>query len=104
MTRHSGCTYEMCARALLWREGQLCDIEVTVEGRSFQAHRIVLAARSEYMNALFGSGMAESKSASISVAEMDADAFGLVLEWMYEGRASVEALLLPEVLTVASRL
>ena len=42
--------------------------------------------------------MAESKSASISVAEMDADAFALVLEWMYEGRASVKALLLVEVL------
>ena len=38
------------------REGRFCDIKVLSNGRSFPAHRNVLAASSEYFNARLASG------------------------------------------------
>ena len=36
----------------MWRSEILCDVEFTIEGRSFKAHRNIVAAESPYLNAL----------------------------------------------------
>ena len=36
----------------MWRDGVLCDDELLVSGRSFHAHRNLLAAESPYLMAL----------------------------------------------------
>ena len=48
------------AIAQMWREGSLTDCEVSVDGRVFAAHRIVLAASSTFMRAVFTVGLAET--------------------------------------------
>ena len=48
------------AMAQMWREGSLTDCEVSVDGRVFTAHRIVLAACSTFMRAAFTVGLAET--------------------------------------------
>ena len=62
---------------------ELTDVSFDVEGESFSAHRLVLAARSPVFRAeLFGS-MAESKMASITIQEMGASTFRSMLHYMY---------------------
>ncbi len=39
------------------KRGQLCDVVVKVGGREFPAHRVVLAASSDYFDAMFSSGV-----------------------------------------------
>ncbi|VDO92523.1 unnamed protein product [Schistosoma mattheei] len=39
------------------KEGQLCDVVIKAEGREFLAHRVVLAASSDYFDAMFSSGV-----------------------------------------------
>ena len=71
--------------AALWRAGRLCDVEVLVEGRTFQAHRVVLAAGADYMAALFDAGMADSAKRVIELPDMPASAFEAVLHYLYTG-------------------
>ena len=39
------------------KRGQLCDVVVKVGGRVFPAHRVVLAASSDYFGAMFSNGV-----------------------------------------------
>ncbi|KAF8649199.1 hypothetical protein HU200_064394 [Digitaria exilis] len=56
-----------------------------VEGETFGAHRLVLAARSPVFKAeLFGE-MAESKASSITIEDMRAPTFKSMLDYMYHG-------------------
>ena len=49
--------------AAMWRAKQLCDVQVAVDsGAHFDAHKVVLAAGSDFFKALFTSGMREDLS------------------------------------------
>lgn len=63
----------------------LCDVELRVADCCFRAHRLVLAAASDYMRARFSIGMADSADESIDLPDMPAAAFEAVLEHMYTG-------------------
>eukprot|EP00434_Breviolum_minutum_P008257 symbB.v1.2.007286.t1/scaffold438.1/size205425/14 len=79
-----------------WRKGVLCDIEIRVADCSFRAHRLVLAACSDYMRARFYE--------SIDLPDMPAAAFEAVLEHMYTGTCCIHEEMLVAVLEAASRL
>lgn len=42
-------------------QGELCDIAIRVGGRLFPAHKLVLVSSSPYFEAMFLSGLAESR-------------------------------------------
>ncbi|EOD24163.1 hypothetical protein EMIHUDRAFT_238895 [Emiliania huxleyi CCMP1516] len=86
----------------LWRAGKLCDATVHADGRAFQVHRAVLAGASEFMTALFTSGMRDSDEPTIS--EVAGDVFSALLEWIYCGECRVEVALLGGMLDASSRL
>jgi hypothetical protein len=89
--------------AQFWREGKFCDIAVCVEGETFQAHRVVLAAGSEMLAALSdGERFADSNSATIDLKDMSAAAFKVVLTYLYEGDVDCATSLLTEVGAAAS--
>ncbi|EOD11141.1 hypothetical protein EMIHUDRAFT_214981 [Emiliania huxleyi CCMP1516] len=91
--------------ATLWRAGQLCDVTFTVEGRSFSAHKLVLAAASAYVRALVdGPRFADSSSDALTLDEMPAAAFELLLEWIYSGSCNAPLNLLQPLLLAAGRL
>lgn len=46
---------------------ELCDVTIIVEGRSVKAHRAVLAASSQYFNAMFTRKMSERNQATVSL-------------------------------------
>ena len=97
-----------CATRLaeLWRAGRFCDVDITVEGQSFLAHRLVLAAGSPYFSGLFDAGMSDSARPVIDLPDMPAVAFDCVLTFLYDGSASLadETCALLEVCKAASRL
>ena len=87
--------------ARMWREEQLCDCQVRVDGRVFPAHRIVLAACSTFMRSAFTS---ETATASVALEEMEAAIFEAVLEFVYAGTCTFDESLSLAVLQAASRL
>ena len=88
----------------MWREGSLTDCEVSVDGRVFTAHRIVLAACSTFMRAAFTVGLAETATARVVLEEVDPAVFEAVLEFCYAGECTFDESLSLTVLQVASRL
>ena len=66
----------------MWRSDTLCDVEISVEGRSFRAHRNVLAAESPYLKALVTTTMKE-RAGPIVLQELSAATFASAIEFMY---------------------
>ncbi|CAM0951042.1 unnamed protein product [Alopecurus aequalis] len=71
--------------AMMSDKQELTDVSFDVEGESFSAHRLVLAARSPVFRAELYGSMAESKMASITIQEMGASTFRSMLHYMYHG-------------------
>uniref|UniRef100_A0A7R9WJ43 BTB domain-containing protein n=1 Tax=Pseudictyota dubia TaxID=2749911 RepID=A0A7R9WJ43_9STRA len=71
----------------LWRNGQLCDAEVvSSDGRKFNAHRLVLATNSNYMEALLAEDrFQDSSGCPIPLRDVSSCTLEKILEWMYVG-------------------
>ncbi|KAK1620342.1 hypothetical protein QYE76_025859 [Lolium multiflorum] len=69
--------------AKMWTEQDLTDVSFNVDGETFSAHRLVLAARSPVFRAELYGQMAESKMASITIQDMRASTFASMLHYMY---------------------
>ena len=72
-------------------EGQFIDVCLKVHEDIFPAHRIVLAANSDYFHAMFTSGMKESNQAVIELKDesISSDAFKIVMDSIYTGDLTV---------------
>lgn len=90
----------------LWKAKRLCDVTVRVEGRPFQAHRLILASASEYFNALFcePDRFKDSSTPQIDLRDMSASAFEAVLNWIYEKWCVIREEDLVELIHAADRL
>jgi len=85
--------------------GQLCDIEIECEGRTFKAHRVLLASESEYMAALVTGPFSEAGAAKVELKEMRADVFEHALGFMYNATRWIASTdLLQPLLEAACRL
>lgn len=84
----------------LYNQSEYSDIELIIESECFYAHRIVLAARSDYFRALLYGGLRESRheNRTIEIKECKAAAFKLLLLYIYTGRIN----LIKEKVTFAS--
>ena len=88
----------------MWREGSLTDCEVSVDGRVYTAHRIVLAACSTFMRAAFTNGLAETATARVVLQEVEPAVFEAVLEFCYAGKCTFDESLSLAMLHASSRL
>ena len=87
----------------LWRSGQLNDTVVTVEGRSFDAVKYVLASGSDYFRRHFtNEQMARGATNPTLQEHVSAAAFEPLLNFLYEGECSIDETKLTEVLQAAS--
>ncbi|CAF0815842.1 unnamed protein product [Adineta ricciae] len=75
----------------LFNKSDYSDIVLIVEYEQFYAHRIVLAARSEYFRALLYGGLRESQHthSSIEIKECKSAAFRILLLYIYTGRINL---------------
>ena len=104
MVAHSEIFFSKCAQ--FREQGEFIDVRLKVGEDEFAAHRIVLAANSDYFHAMFAHGMKESnqevielKDENISVAAMK-----IVMDSMYSGEINVNDENVFEVLTAADHL
>ena len=67
----------------MWRSEILCDVEFRIEGRSFMAHRNIVAAESPYLNALVTNTTMKERSGPIELKEIAGNTFASALEFMY---------------------
>lgn len=70
-------------------EGRLCDITLVVQSKEIRAHRLVLAASSRYFRSMFAGDMLESRSESVELKDVDADAIELLVEFAYSSRLEI---------------
>ncbi|XP_057299757.1 kelch-like protein 18 [Hydractinia symbiolongicarpus] len=65
----------------------LCDVTICVEGKTFPAHRAILAASSPYFKALFSSSLTETdrESKPVVLTDISADCVEKLLLYIYTG-------------------
>ncbi|EDO42382.1 predicted protein [Nematostella vectensis] len=68
---------------------ELCDVVLLVGDRRIYAHRLVLAACSQYFHAMFTSELLESRQKEISLQGLQPDAMELLVEFAYTARIQV---------------
>ena len=75
----------------LFNQSDYSDIQLVVESEQFYAHRIILAARSEYFRALLFGGLKESqqKEQVITIKECKSAAFKYLLLYIYTARINL---------------
>ena len=104
MVAHSEVLLSKCAQ--FRDEGQFIDVRLKVREDIFPAHRIVLAANSDYFHAMFTDGMKESNQEVIELKEesISPDALKIVMDSIYTGDLRVNKENMFEVLAAADHL
>ena len=104
MVAHSEILFSKCAQ--FREQGEFIDVRLKVGEDNFAAHRIVLAASSDYFHAMFSHGMKESNQEVIELKDenISAAAFKIILDSVYSGEISVNDENVFEVLTAADHL
>ena len=67
---------------------ELSDLEISVEGKVFNVHKLLLSARCPYFRAMMLSGMRESYATKIDLPDIKADAFQYIIDWIYSDKFS----------------
>ena len=104
MVAHSEILLSKCAQ--FRDEGQFIDVRLKVGEDIFPAHRIVLAANSDYFHAMFTDGMKESNQEVIELKDesISPDALKIVMDSIYAGDLGVNEENVFEVLAAADHL
>ncbi|XP_020627829.1 kelch-like protein 5 isoform X3 [Orbicella faveolata] len=104
MVAHSEILLSKCAQ--FRDDGQFIDVRLKVREDIFPAHRIVLAANSDYFYAMFTDGMKESSQEVIELKDesISPDAFKIVMDSIYAGDICVNEENVFEVLAAADHL
>lgn len=83
------------------KENQFCDVVIKMGGKSFSAHKSVLASASEtYFKAMFNSSFREGFEDKISI-EGNPDIFEVLLNFVYTGKLKITPETAYEVLEMA---
>ena len=104
MVGHSEILLSKCAQ--FREQGEFIDVGIKVGEEVFSAHRIVLAANSDYFHAMFAHGMKESNQEVIELKDesISAAALKTVLDSIYSGDLQVNDENIFEVLVAADHL
>ena len=104
MVAHSEILLLKCAQ--FREQGEFIDVHLKASEEVFSAHRIVLAASSDYFHAMFAHGMKESNQEVIELKDesISATALKIVLDSIYSGDLEVNDENVFEVLVAADHL
>ncbi|CAC5375909.1 KLHL24_35 [Mytilus coruscus] len=70
--------------------GEMADLQVIVEGKSFPCHRLILSAVSPHFRAMFNSGMVESQNGRLELPDITKEVFEIIRTFIYTGNVEVE--------------
>ena len=73
----------------LYMSDDYSDVTLIVAGQRFNAHKVILAARSEYFRALLFGGLKESTQEEIELKGASLQAFKGLLKYIYTGHISL---------------
>ncbi|CAC5365929.1 KLHL12 [Mytilus coruscus] len=85
----------------LRKVNKLCDVVLQVDGEEFPAHRVVLAACSDYFCAMFTNEMSEKDKSVITLHEISADVMRVLLDFVYTETVNVSVENVQELLPAA---
>ncbi|XP_007502441.1 kelch-like protein 30 isoform X2 [Monodelphis domestica] len=68
---------------------KLADVTLRVGGRAFPCHRSLLALCSPYFHAMFAGDFAEGLAAQVELADVEPGAAGLLLDFAYTGKLTI---------------
>ena len=104
MVAHSEILLSKCAQ--FREQGEFIDVHLKASEEVFSAHRIVLAASSDYFHAMFAHGMKESNQEVIELKDesISAAALKIVLDSIYSGDLQVNDENVLDVLVAADHL
>ncbi|XP_037110351.1 kelch repeat and BTB domain-containing protein 4 isoform X2 [Syngnathus acus] len=70
---------------LCLEDGLFADVTVTVDGKEFHLHRLVLSAQSSFFRSMFTSNLKESHNRCIELKDVGAAVFQLLVDYIYHG-------------------
>lgn len=71
----------------LFDNERFSDVSLAVNGREFQAHKAILAARSPVFAAMFEHEMEERKQNRVAITDVDDEVLKEMLRFIYTGKA-----------------
>lgn len=80
----------------LWYQELCADFEIIVGDKTFRCHKVVLAAVSDYFQAMFTSGMKETVQNQCVLNDIQPEVFESTLELIYDESGKKSASPLPE--------
>lgn len=83
-------------------EQKLCDIILKVGEREIRAHRLVLAATSQYFYSMFVRDMVESRQERVELKGVDPDAMQQLVEFSYSSKLEITVSNVQSLMTAAS--
>ena len=70
----------------------LCDVVIISEdGRRFPAHRVILAAASQFFSRMFGGSFLESNKTDVAIQNVDGAVLNMLIDFAYKGEAMCPA-------------
>jgi len=72
----------------LLTDPKYADINLKCQGKKFPCHRNILSTRSSVFERMFNSNMAEAKSRTVVIEDMEADTLQRLLEFTYTGEVT----------------
>ncbi|CAH1250759.1 KLHL18 [Branchiostoma lanceolatum] len=70
----------------LYKNEELCDVTLEVQGQRFSCHRNVLAASVPYFRVMFTSGLSETNQDVVLLQGVTAQAIAQILDYIYSGK------------------
>ena len=83
---------------------EMCDVVFTVEDQKYPAHRCIMAASSDYFNAMFSGNFNEKDSKTISLEGITVKAFEAILDFVYSARLALTTETVQEIYAAADLL
>ncbi|XP_019636329.1 PREDICTED: kelch-like protein 26 [Branchiostoma belcheri] len=75
---------------VLQKAGSLCDVDILVDKCTIKAHRVILAASSDYFRAMFTSGMKECEQSQVELHGLSAKGVSSCIEFIYSSEVKLE--------------
>ena len=73
----------------IWLDQCFTDVVVSIDGKTYNCHKMILSSLSQYFWAMFRSGMRESIGGLVELQNIDCETFETILRFMYTGCATI---------------